>query len=98
MAVLDPKKTYRNLKKKGFQDAVNRSSDHKYLEFYHDEVLVLYTKISHGSKEIGNYLIKQMSDQCKLNKKDFMDLANCPLDIDGYIDKLQELKLIVVKE
>ena len=97
MAVLDPKKTYRNLKKKGFQDAVNKSPDHKYLEFWYDGELVLYTKISHGSKEIGNYLIKQMYDQCKLNKKDFMDLANCPLDMEGYIDKLQELELITVE-
>jgi hypothetical protein len=53
MSVLDPQKTYRNLKKKGFVDSVNKSDDHKYLELFHDDKLVLYTKISHGNNEIG---------------------------------------------
>lgn len=94
MAVLDTKKTYRNLKKKGFQDAVHRSSDHNYLEFYHNEKLVLYTKVSHGKKEITNFLIKQMSDQCKLDKSDFIDLVKCPLDKEGYIVLLKEKDLL----
>ena len=34
MSVLDPKKTYRNLKKKGFIDSPDKSDDHKYLELH----------------------------------------------------------------
>ena len=84
MAVLDAKKTYKNLKHKGFMDSPTRSDDHKYLEFYHESRLILYTKISHGQKDLGDFLIKQMSHQCKLSKSDFMDLANCPLSEEAY--------------
>ena len=97
MAVLDAKKTYKNLKSKGFQDAPNRSDDHKYLEFYQDEQLILYTKISHGEKDLDDFLIKQMSHQCKLPKSDFMDLANCPLSKKNYIDILKEQGLIPIE-
>lgn len=94
MSVLDPQKTYKNLKKKGFTDAVNKSKDHKRLEFYHEGKFVLHTKISHGNSEIDNYLIKQMSVQCKLSKTEFMDLANCPMSKDEYLKILQNSKLL----
>jgi predicted RNA binding protein YcfA (HicA-like mRNA interferase family) len=89
MAVLDAKKTYKNLKSKGFIDSPNRSDDHKYLEFYQNGKLILYTKISHGEKDLDNFLIKQMSHQCKLSKMEFMDLANCPLSEKKYLEILE---------
>jgi predicted RNA binding protein YcfA (HicA-like mRNA interferase family) len=64
MSVLDPDKTLRNLKKKGFQEAKTKSSDHKQLEFYHNGKLVSRTKISHNSEDLNPHLIKQMSVQC----------------------------------
>lgn len=88
MSVLDPKKTYQNLKKKGFIDSTRKSVDHKYLELYYDGKYVTHTKISHGNNEIENYLIKQMSFQCKLDKREFIDLANCPLSKDDYLNIL----------
>lgn len=90
MAVIDAKKAYKNLKKKGFVDSPSKSIDHKYLELYHNEKLVLYTKISHGEKELDDYLIKQMALQCKLNKQDFSDLANCSLSESDYLRILVE--------
>jgi hypothetical protein len=67
MAALDSKDTYRNLKKKGFIDS---PGDHKFLELYHNNKLILHTKLSHGGKkDIDDYLIKQMSVQCQLDKK-----------------------------
>ena len=42
MAVLDAKKTYKNLKSKGFEDADNKSDDHKYLNFFYNEKLILH--------------------------------------------------------
>ncbi len=84
MAVLSAKSTYKNLKKKGFVDSEHKSDDHKYLEYYHNEQLVLYTKISHGAKDLDSFLIKQMSHQCQLDKLSFMDLAKCPLSQEGY--------------
>lgn len=99
MAVIDSKKTYKNLKKKGFIDSVQHSIDHKYLELYHDGKLILYTKISHGSKkDLGNFLIKQMSLQCKIDKKELMDLANCPLSQEDYFKILASKGLIKLRD
>lgn len=98
MAVLDAKKTYRNLKSKGFTDSLNKSGDHKYIEFFYEGKLLLYTKISHGASDLGDYLIKQMAEQCKLDKKDFMDLANCPLSMEEYIQRLVAKGLIIKEE
>lgn len=94
--VLDKKKAYKNLKRKGFVDSVNHSKDHKYLEFYHKEKMVLYTKVSHGSKnEIDNHLIKQMASQCKLSKQEFADLVNCPMSSEKYIEILGEKDILI---
>ena len=71
MAVIDSKKTYNNLKKKGFVDSINHSDDHKYLELYHQGKLILYTKISHGSKkDVGDFLIKQMPIRIRRHGQD----------------------------
>jgi predicted RNA binding protein YcfA (HicA-like mRNA interferase family) len=90
MAVLDAKQTYKNLLKKGFIDSPNRSDDHKYLELYFNETLVLYTKISHGEKDLNDHLIKQMYTQCKLGKIQFLNLARCPMSKDEYFTVLRE--------
>ena len=95
MAVIDSKKTYKNLKKKGFVDSIKHSNDHKYLELYHQDKLILYTKVSHGSKkDIGNPLIKQMAIQCKLGKSELIDLANCPLTKEDYFEILENKGII----
>lgn len=87
MSVLDPAKTLRNLMKKGF---VASNHDHKYLDLFYNGKFVTHTKISHGKKsEIDDSLIKQMSVQCKLTKKDFIDLAKCPLSKEDYFKILQ---------
>jgi hypothetical protein len=89
--VLDKKKALKNLKSKGFQISKHKSVDHHYLEFFHNDIFILYTKISHGSKkDIDDYLIKQMSDQCKLSKSEFAELVNCTLSAQGYIDILEQ--------
>ncbi len=94
MPTLDAKQTYKNLKKKGFEDAPSCSDDHKYLEFRHKGKVILYTKLSHGKKEIGEPLIGQMKRQCKLEKSDFMDLVSCPLSLEEYTIKLREQGLL----
>lgn len=89
--VLDKKKALRNLKSKGFVIAAHKSIDHHYLEFYYNDLLILYTKISHGSKkDIDDYLIKQMSDQCKISKSEFAELVNCTLSQEEYTSLLFE--------
>lgn len=94
MSLLDPKKTYHNLRKKGFIDSTTRSVDHKHLDFFLNDKYILSTKISHGNKDIGDHLIKQMSVQCHLDKNDFIDLAKCPLSRDEFIEKLKQMDLL----
>ena len=90
--VLEKNKAYKNLKKKGFTDSLDHSNAHKYLEFIHNGKMILYTKLSHGSKkDIDDFLIKQMSTQCKLSKQQFADLVNCPLSEEQYIEILKNI-------
>lgn len=94
MAALDAKKTLKSLLRKGFIESENRSDDHKYLEFWHNNRCVTHTKISHGEKELGAYLIKQMYTQCRINKEQFMDLARCPLSQAEYLQILEAQGLL----
>ena len=94
MAVLDSKKAYKSLKKKGFVDSPSKSDDHLYLEFFYGNKLYFHTKLSHNHQDLGDFLIKQMSMQCKLNKSDFTDLVNCPLSLEAYIEKLSAQGII----
>jgi hypothetical protein len=87
MAVLDAKKTYANLLSKGFKLG---KGDHKFLEFYYMGKYILQTKISHGEKELEEFHIGMMKRQCKLEKSEFIDLANCPLSADDYVDILKK--------
>jgi hypothetical protein len=91
MPVLDSKATYNNLKKKGFIDSIANSKDHKYLVYLYNGKKLFKTKLSHGSKkDIDDYLIGKMSNQCKLNKEQFVDLAKCPMTRESYIFILKE--------
>ena len=50
----------------------------------------IFTKVSHGEKEIHDVLLGQMAKQARLVKKDFLDLVDCPLSADEYLKKLRE--------
>jgi hypothetical protein len=91
MPVLDAKKTYQNLLSKGFKAA---KGDHKYLEYYFNNRVIFHTKISHGEKELEDFHIGMMKRQCKLEKKEFIDLANCPLSASDYIEILKKNGII----
>lgn len=82
MPVLDSKTTVANLCKKGFKKT---DSHHHILEFWHNGKMILHTRTSHNNQDINSHLIAQMSKQCKLPKKQFMDLARCPLSYDDYL-------------
>jgi hypothetical protein len=90
MSVLESKRTYKSLKSKGFVDSINRSKDHRWVDFFHNNKYVLSTKVSHGTKDIDKHLIKQMAFQCKLDKNDFIDLIKCPLSKEEYIQILDQ--------
>jgi len=91
MSVLDAKKTYQNLLSKGFKAA---AGDHKYLEYFFNDKVIFHTKISHGEKNLQDFHIGMMKRQCKLEKNEFLDLANCPLSAENYFEILKKNGII----
>ena len=90
MATLDAKRTLKNLKSKGFESAKSKSVDHNWIEFWYNGKLTrVKTKISHGEKELNDYLISCMSKQTYLSKNEFFDLANCPMSKEKYLTILK---------
>ena len=77
----------KSLEAKGFRRA---KGDHNFFH-YHSKTgkkSRVFTKTSHGAREIDDNLLSQMAKQCKLNNKDFGLLIDCPLDRDSYEAKL----------
>ena len=95
MSPLDSRKTFKAMCSKGFKEAQHRSPDHKWIEFWHDGKLTRSrTKFSHNNQEINDYLIKEMSKQVNLSKKEFVDFAKCTLSQEGYVEILRSKNLL----
>lgn len=94
MAVLNGKKTLKNLLKKGF---IKRESDHHVLEFWHDGIMITKTKTSHNGQDINDGLIDAMHKQCRVPKQFFVEFAKCTKSKEDYIKKLKEDKIIIEK-
>ena len=77
----------KSLQAKGFRC---REGDHNYFNYYSKagKKTAVFTKTSHGSREIDESLLSLMARQCKLSNKDFGLLIDCPLDRDTYEAKL----------
>jgi len=87
LATLKARKILSGLEKKGF---VQAEGDHTYLILYvNGKKTSIRTKVSHGSNEINDYLITKMSMQVKLERKKFLDLVNCPLSLERYLEELR---------
>lgn len=73
---------------KGFR---SREGDHNYFNYYSKagKKTAVFTKTSHGAREIDDSLLGCMARQCKLSRADFDRLIECPLDRNSY-----EIKLI----
>ncbi len=80
----------KSLEKKGFER--KKQGDHNYFHYYTKmgKKTRVFTKTSHGAKEIDDSLLGMMSRQCKLTRQDFDRLIECPLDRDTYERKLIE--------
>ena len=69
----------KGLMNKGF---LKSNGDHHYFH-YHDvtegKKTRVFTKTSHGNKEVGDPLISKMAKQCGLTKAEFLNLVDCPL-------------------
>lgn len=77
----------KSLLAKGFRA---REGDHCYFNYYSKagKKTVVFTKTSHGAREIDDNLLSRMARQCRLSNKDFGLLIDCPLDRDAYESRL----------
>lgn len=92
MTSIKTRKVLNGLIKKGFYLS---PGDHKHLVFQVDgKKTSIRTKVSHGSKEINDYLINLMSIQIKLGKKQFIDLIGCPMTSKAYLNELQKQGIV----
>ncbi len=74
----------RALRLKGFEA---RETHHRYFIYVttQGERTSITTKTSHGGRrDLSDPLLSQMARQCKLNRAQFLELVDCPLDRDAY--------------
>ncbi len=80
------------LKKKGFKSS---NSDHQHLIFYvGDTMTSVRTKVSFGGSEVHEDNIHNMAYQCHLDKHGFLNLVDCILTKEKYIDLLKSKGLL----
>ncbi|MDI9349349.1 MAG: hypothetical protein QM537_05045 [Candidatus Symbiobacter sp.] len=79
----DQKKSERTLQRKGF---ILDNRDHKYFVYIASNGIDtgVTTKTSHGEKELSDNMLNLMARQCKLSRKEFLDLIDCPLSREQY--------------
>ena len=70
--------------------------DHNYFHYYSKvgKKTRVFTKTSHGSREIDDSLLGCMARQVRLTRSDFDRLIDCPLDRDAYETKLIDQGLV----
>lgn len=81
---------------KGFRKS---DGDHHYYHYYslENKKSSVFTKTSHGSRELSDDLISKMAGQCKLKKSEFVLLVDCPLSRNDYEKRLIEQGFVVQK-
>jgi len=75
------------LLKKGF---VRRENDHTFLHYFaNGKKTPIFTKISHGEKEVGDPLLNIMARQLRISRRELLDLIDCPLSEENYAKGLR---------
>lgn len=71
------------LRRKGFEE---RQGSHYFYHLYVDgKKTRVHTMVSHGDREIGDKLIKDMSKELMLPKAEFLRLVKCSLSGEEYV-------------
>ena len=73
----------KGLKAKGFR---LEEGDHHFFTYFSEAGVKtpVYTKTSHGMREVGVALLGRMAGDCRLSKKEFLRLVDCPLTREAY--------------
>lgn len=98
MTSFDYKKVETALCRKGFTVEKNRT--HKIFQYY-DQLgrpTRVRTLTSHNNQEVGDSLIGMMSKQLHINRKQLIDLVNCPLGQSEYEEILIEKGIIIYED
>lgn len=84
----DARKVAASLQRKGFSP---RQNDHTFFQLIVDgRDAGIFTKISHGAREIPTPLAKRMQRQMKLaTSSQFRDFVECPMSHDDYLTLLR---------
>lgn len=93
MASLKAKDIHSALTKKGFEvDKKSGNTDHTYYRLFNanGEKTSITTRISHGEKEIRDPLIKKMSSQMMLKKKEFIKYVECTISREAYLKMVKQ--------
>jgi hypothetical protein len=72
------------LLRKGFQ---RDEGDHHYFTYQRlsdGKYTGIFTKTSHSGDDLDDFLLGRMARQCRVNKKQFIDLVDCPLSRQDY--------------
>ena len=74
------------LLRKGFREDLTH---HRYLWLYVDNKKTsIKTRLSHGAKEYGDFLLSQVQKQLKLSRPELLRFVECPLDYEQYVRHL----------
>lgn len=86
------RKVMAGLEKKGFK---MRENDHSFFHLWvGGKKTVVYTKVSHGEKEIADNLLGAMARQLALSRKQLLELVDCPLTEAAYVAQLRAAGVI----
>jgi len=67
-----------------------RSTGHNYGWLIIKERKILRVHYSHGRGDIPTVIVNKIRGQLKLSQKDFLELINCPLTYEGYLNILKQ--------
>ncbi|PIS22385.1 hypothetical protein COT50_02175 [candidate division WWE3 bacterium CG08_land_8_20_14_0_20_41_10] len=73
-----------------------KQSHHTIYNFYHNGKFILRTYHSHRTGDLRDFEVQCMKSQLKLdNKQQLLDLNNCPLSAEGYLEILSRKGLVL---
>ena len=90
--VRDARKVKQNLLKKGFVEV--QGAKHIQYVFVYKGNEVCETFLSRNNQDIYDNLISAMAKELHLDRKDFLDLIDCPLSEEDYIKILKDKDLL----
>lgn len=67
-----------------------RSTGHNYGWLIVNNKKILRVHYSHGKGDLPPVIVNKIRGQLKLSQKDFLELINCPLTYEGYLNILKQ--------